>query len=80
MLVTLSDTFVFLHYWNELYLQSWTKVLRILQFLTHRMPIRQIWYPYNLSPCPTLANVVQSRTKMTQPDFSIFVLERNGDY
>ena len=54
------------------------KVLTILQFLTHRMPIHQIWYPYNLSPCPTLVNVVLSRTEMIQPDFSIFVLRRNG--
>ena len=34
------------------------KVLRILHFLTHRMPIPRIWYRYDPSPRPTLVKIV----------------------
>ena len=39
------------------------KVSRILHFLTHSMPIPQIWYHY----------VVQSRSGIIHPEFNIFV-------
>ena len=34
------------------------KVLRILHFLTHRMPIPRIWYRYDPFPRPTLVKIV----------------------
>ena len=42
------------------------------------MPLRQIWYSYALSPCPTLVNVVQSGAEMTQPDFNVVFWGEGG--
>ena len=55
------------------------KVFKILHFLTHRILILIIWYHYGPSPGTTLVNVVQLRSKMTQPDFNI-VLGGKGQY
>ena len=35
------------------------------------MLLQQIWYSYDLSSCPTLLNVVQSRAEMIQPVFNV---------
>ena len=45
------------------------KVMRFLDFLTHRMPIPRIWYRYDPSPHPTLVKIVWSKSEMMQPDF-----------
>ena len=45
------------------------KVMRFLDFLTHRMPIPRIWYRYDPSPHPTLVKIVWSESEMMQPDF-----------
>ena len=55
-------------------------MLRILQFLTHRMPSPRVWYRrYDPSPDPTLVNLVQSRSIIIQSDFNIVFLEAKGE-
>ena len=51
--------------------QSWTKIVKnfaIVKNCTHGVPLRQIWYSYDLSPCPTLVIVVQSGAEIIQLD------------
>ena len=54
------------------------KVLRILHILAHKTPIPRIWYPYGLFSRPTLVKVVQSGSKLIQPDFNIVFSEEGG--
>ena len=60
-------------------LQSWTKIVEILHFLTHRTPIPRIWYHYGPSPRPTLVKFVYSGSEMIQPGFNIVVFGGRGD-
>ena len=50
----------------------WGMTPRILEFCTLGVPLRQIWYSYDLSPCPPLSLLFSQEQKLSSWTSTLF--------